>query len=207
LITACLVKYCDSPSAETQYDKTVSFLRRFLPVIEYDNTSNNIGLVKARNILLKRVKTDAVLLCDFDIDIIGDVTDFDFSSMAEYSKFGIVSARVHKPQCNCDLGDYRFVKMPHLQNCFNVIQTKKLIDAGGYDERYHTYCADWDLIKRLDTPMYQYNAVNVIHYSESKKSDIRAELCKHDFIEYTMKWGTFERFPENTFICNAEGIC
>jgi len=170
LFEALIVRYCPVFRHKRIYDETIAWLERNnVPVLIHDNTETNIGLSKARNLLLKKATADAVILMDFDIRF----HSVDFKSMAKKAmendiglvmpakKGNSVIKRINgkiqtewqpidKPNCHC-----------------MVIERQLLLDMGGFDESYFVTYGDLDLLDRLkekNLQLLQHNKSYIVYH-------------------------------------------
>ena len=195
LFEALIVKYHPIFPHKRIYAETISWLERNnVPVLIHDNTKRNIGLTKARNLLLKKATADAVILMDFDIRF----RPVDFTAMAEKAMEGDVGLVMPAKRGNSIIKringktqtEWQSIVNPHCHCMF--MERKLLLDMGGFDENYFAYMADLDLLDRLrekGLQLLQHNKSHIIfHFGLSKDIKERNEIHARDYKTYQAKW-------------------
>ena len=165
LFGALIVQYHPIFRHKRIYDETISWLERNnVPVLVHDNTKRNIGLSKARNLLLKKATADAVILMDFDIRF----RSVDFEAMAEKaleSDVGLVMPAKRGGDTIKKNAEWQPIEKP---NCHCMVMERKLLlDMGGFDEKYFAYMADLDLLNRLrekELQLLQHNESYIVYH-------------------------------------------
>lgn len=163
-----------------------------LRLLVHDNNAQNIGLVRARNLLLAQATAPVVLLCDFDLELLA----IDWPALAgalEDPGIGMVQPRTvtgNRAPSHCPaatVGDWELVGHPHCH--FMLLRRDTLAALGGFDERYHTAYADLALLNRLvgqGRKIVQHNRSLIRHYGASGLSPHRKQtIWQRDWSVYT----------------------
>lgn len=188
LIDILLVKYTPFKEMEKDYIKTLRYLQtQKVNIIVHDNTDNNIGLVAARNKLLKMSTADCVVFMDYDFSFI----NVDFKDMAEYlfnHKNGIICAR--------DSREKEFSKpAKYFESCycnFMMMRRETALAMNGFYKRYFTAYADWDMFNRLEQNGYKlltHNNSVVNHIGHSSLIENKQDIWNKDYDVYYSLWG------------------
>ncbi len=90
-------------------------------------------------------------------------------------------------------GYNKIMEVPILSGCFMFLRTKKLLEMGGFDERYFMYMEDFDLSRRMNDisrTMY-FPEAEIIHNhaKESYRSRKMTQIHIKSAIKYFNKWG------------------
>lgn len=142
-IDVLLVRFCYSERAERMFNNTLKKLLENdkLIVSVWDNTGTNIGLVAARNELLKRTGCPVVCVMDYDVEEMY-FNWWEMAGEATKDDVGIVI-----PCCtgeNPVMKDVSF-STPAMLGCHCMISSRRVFDRfGGYDGRFFVYEADTD---------------------------------------------------------------
>jgi len=157
-IDVLLVKYTPNELSEIAWENTLNTVSKWnTGVLIHDNNIKNIGLVKARNILLKKSEADVVVLMDFDFNNI----DVDIEKMARVAMdFGVVVPRdTRRKNWSSEWETF--------EDCycnFMVVKRETLNFINGFDEKFVTAYADWDLLNKLrDLGLVRHNLSVVEH--------------------------------------------
>jgi len=150
---------------------------------DYFYSKNNIGLSKASNILLKKVKTKYCLFTQADIEI-------NLKSIITLRKnlFTKKNAIIAGPNFNKNklLKNAEFVKK--INAACLLIDVKKMNKIGFFDEDFFFSWEDIELMNRINSTNYKMIKVNNIfanHYvSQSSVKDFKTEFLKSLNISY-----------------------
>ncbi len=140
-----LVRYCPNKLTAMQFNNTLATVSQWpnAKVYIHDNTKDNIGLVKARNLLLAQSSSPLVLLMDFDFD------EFKIDLEAMCNKIQIPAVGMVVPYWRGSHLPTDWQTPTRIGCNFMMLRHEVLLEVGGLDERYHTARADWDLIHRI----------------------------------------------------------
>jgi GT2 family glycosyltransferase len=189
MIDALLVRYCPTAEATAAFEATVKALHRDPQVraLVHDNTDNNIGLSRARNLLLKEATGDAVILMDFDLS--WDYLNFNMMALkALQPTVGLVVPR--SPGFE-HLPDPVWQPISRCACHFMVVAREKLLKFGGIDERYFVAYGDWDLLSRMRSrglALLQHNSSRITAHTGSARTPQKREVWHHDRAIYDRAW-------------------
>lgn len=190
-----LVKYTRDEVEKQQFQKVVDYFKNCdcgitFNIIMHDNDVENVGLCKARNIILEKSKSDYICFLDFD----NDITSIDWRAMLckfkEDSSVGIIAPITKK--CSSVKKNIIWQKKKYL--CCNVMLFHKRVfhKIGKFDEDFFVAYGDWDIIKRTldeDFIILQHNQSAVAHHSFSKKNPKKSLIWRTDFQTFIKKHG------------------
>lgn len=192
VIDICLVKYTPTDRCEEQFSKIVNFFSddsRF-NVLIHDNNIENIGLVKARNILLKKSNADYICFLDFDIEIKhicwDDIIE-KFESTEDVAIISPVTTRFSTVDNNV-----RWQPKEYLACNFMIFKKSTFERIGTFDEAFFVAYGDWDIVKRcMDNKLLllQDNKSYIDHYGFSKENPEKGKLWRKDFATFVSKHG------------------
>lgn len=157
-VDVLLVKYTPNELSEMAWEKTLETVSKWdCGVLIHDNNVENIGLVKARNILLDQSEADVVVLMDFDFNEI----DVNIKKMARVAMdFGVVVPRDTRRKKW--YGEWEIFEDCYCN--FMVIERSLLNIVNNFDEKFVTAYADWDLLNKLsDSGLVRHNSSVVNH--------------------------------------------
>ena len=188
LFEALIVRYCPIFRHKRIYDETIAWLdKNNIPVLIHDNTKVNIGLSAARNLLLKKVTADTVILMDFDIRF----RSVDFKSMAEKAMENDTGIVMPAKRGNGIIKrtEWQSISNPHC-HCM-VMKRQLLLDMGGFDERYFVTYGDLDLLDRVKEKglqLLQHNKSYIVfHFGLSTDIKERNKIWAKDQKTYQQK--------------------
>lgn len=149
----------------------------------YYYSKKNIGLSKASNVLLKKVKTKYCVFTQADIEI-------SFKSIVALKKHILINKNIiivgPNFTRNKEVKNFEFVKKINAACLF--IDVKKMKKIGFFDEDFFLYWEDIELIDRINSTNYKILKVNNIfanHYvSQSSIKDNKIEFLKAQNIMY-----------------------
>jgi GT2 family glycosyltransferase len=190
-----LVKYTRDKAEKQRFQKLVDYFKNCdcgitFNIIIHDNDVDNMGLCKARNIILEKSKSDYVCFLDFD----NHIDSIDWRAMLhkfeEDSSVGIIAPITKR--CSSVKKDITWQKKEYL--CCNVMLFHKRVfnKIGKFDEDFFVAYGDWDIIKRTlgnDFIILQHNQSAVTHYSFSKKNPRKGLIWRTDFKTFIKKHG------------------
>lgn len=191
-IDVIVVKYIKSDLQKNAYNNFMSYLKTVedINIHIHDNTTNNIGLVKARNELIKQCSCDFVCFCD--TDIAPKFIDWRKIKikLQEDPQIGIISPVTTKFSTINKLIEWQPKEYISCNMMFMRIDNFKKI--GMFDEKFFVAYADWDLIKRVflaNLKILQHNTSTVDHFGLSKNYTNKGPVWRKDFSTYISKWG------------------
>lgn len=190
-IDICLVKYFNKGSEEEkQFNKVLNYFKtlNFVNVHVHNNNHNNIGLTKARNILLSNCKEEYVCFLDFDLNII----KLDWTGIINFLNTNETVALVAPVSMNLSSRrtNKRWEKKEYLACNFMIFKRKIFDLIGDFDERFFVAYADWDIIKRItdqQLDIYQDNNSLVSHMGFSNKNPNKKNIWSQDYNTYIQK--------------------
>ncbi len=180
-IDVILVRYCPYPADRKMWAYTMSVLaEQPVNVLWRDNTEGNIGLVAARNELVKQSTAPVVVFMDFDFERI----DIDFQAMAgllNRPDIGMVvpySQQANTGQCYpgyaTPIARWEWQEVRKIP-CNCMMLPREIFDlAGGFYDGYHTAAADKELIRqvwKMGLRVIQHNASGVVHVGRSSTAN------------------------------------
>lgn len=190
-IDVCLVKYFGSENDKGFFVSTTEEIKRQdgLNLLIHDNTKDNIGLVKARNLLYQQGSSDVVCFMDFDITI-NEVNWKEMYNKTNQNDVGIVSPVTTK----FSTVDKNLIwqQKEYLSCNLMMINRKTFQDIGMWDEGFFVAYADWDLIKRMmnkGLKIYQHNQSSINHFGLSRHDPLKGPRWRRDFSYFVNKWG------------------
>ena len=188
-IDALLVKYFTRPEDNKFFDIAMSWFLDHMPHISiHDNNTKNIGLTKARNILIDQSKADVLILSDFDL-LFGNMDIQAMTEMAMQPDVGMVMP-YHKGWNLVSPSEWQ--PMEKCRCHFMVIRRQLLLDIGKLDERYFVAYADWDLLNRLEMQklkILQHNKSEIRwHYHLSSRLPEKSMIWDKDRAAYDKQW-------------------
>lgn len=190
IIDVLLVKYTPTKEDEKKYEQVCCELRKnpLLRIIEWDNNRENIGLSKARNILLKQ--STAKFVCFMDTDF--ENFNIDWSSLAT-KIYGDISMTVPHDCLQATKSNDIWDEKEYIAcNCMIMLRST-IQKLGGFDEQFFVAYADWDLIQRIRRNggrILQHNNSFVKHMGSSDKNPKKKEIWDRDYKKYLSKWGS-----------------
>lgn len=196
-VDVCLVKYINPDELErekSQFEKVANFLQSHkhenvtLNVFIHDNDKENVGLAKARNLLLNKCKSQFVCFLDFDLFIQEIQWESIIKKFKEDNNVAIISP-VSIRQSGCDK-NLIWQEKKCLACNFMIFRKSFLDESGGFDENFFVAYADWDIIKRaLDSgrKILQHNNSYVQHYGYSRQNKEKGKIWKKDWLVFQNK--------------------
>jgi hypothetical protein len=194
-IDIILVRYCPTREDQRLWNGTLAALSsQPVNVLWRDNTKDNIGLVAARNELVKQSKAPIVVFMDFDFERI-DVDFHAMSSRLGHSQVGMVvpysqqaNTGRNYPGFPTRIGSLEWQEITRVA-CNCMMLPREIFDrTGGFYAGYHTACADTELVhqvQKIGLLVIQHNASGVVHVSRSKAANPeKQKIWDHDHAIY-----------------------
>lgn len=188
MIDICIVKYTPNKESLDQYNKLIKQLPDKFNILIHDNNENNIGLIKARNILLSKSSNKYVCFADFDIDIINIEWEDIIEKFEATENLAIVSP-VSKGFSTVDR-NVRWQPKQYLACNFMIFNRHTFDIIGQFDEEFFVAYGDWDIIKRCinnNLLILQDNNSVIKHYGLSRMNPNKNKMWNRDFKMYISK--------------------
>lgn len=189
-IDVLVVRYCPQGINADLWDYTIGVLSQYpINLFTWDNTEDNIGLVKARIALTQMAKAPYIVFMDFDFQDI-NIHFQRLVSILDRPDVGMVMAhsrqvKLIKPYQNSPspMVHQEFQEISRLP--FNVMGMRRELydEVGGFYEGYHTAYADCDLagrLRRRKLKIMQHNHSRVVHLGRSSVIPEKKDIWDHD---------------------------
>ena len=186
-----LVKYTTRDVEEEYFDNIYNYFNDLnFNVIVHDNNENNIGLVKARNSILKQSQSKYITFCDFDIDVIKIDWDKIIEKFEQDETVGIISPITDR--FSTVKKDIEWQEKEYLSCNFLIMNRFNLNKIGGFDENFFVAYGDWDLKVRFmknGFKLYQHNLSKIKHFGFSRHNHQKGPIWRKDFNTFRNKYG------------------
>lgn len=187
-IDVFMVKYFDHERDESMWLRTMSYLSNCdVPVIDWDNNNENVGLIEARRRLLRKSSAKVVCMMDFDFQWLC----LDFDAMCSKLKEKDVAMVVPwTPPAKIDV-ELEWEEKSCVQCSVMLVRRDALDKVGGLSGSFNTAYGDWDLISRLWDAGYkviQHNGSVAVH-APLNKNDAKKKMWDKDLQTYIAKYG------------------
>lgn len=190
-IDLVVVKYFGSHVDESLFENFISHIQQIpnITIHIHDNTDNNIGLSKARNLALQSCTKDIVCFSDFDVKLKNIHWDAISNKLLDLD-VGIISPITTK--FSTSHRGIEWQEKTYIACNMMFMKSDFIKSIGGFDERFFVAYGDWDLIKRVQShnlKILQHNFSVIDHYGASRFNYRKNSIWRSDFQKFINKWG------------------